>query len=161
MRLVQYNYPSFRTLAPSFGGFPRSPWTGLESEIDRLFETALSGFAGTSPARFAVDLYEDKVNTYVRAELPGLSRDEINVEMTDGYLTIAASHKAPPPAKAKGKGHASEGTAEESFSFSRAISIADDVQADKVSAAYENGVLTVTLPKREAAQAKKIAVSVK
>jgi len=159
MRLVRYNYPSYRTLAPSFGGFPRSPWTGLESEIDRVFETALSGFGSASPARFAVDLYEDKANTYVRAELPGLSREEINVEMTDGYLTIAASHKVPVPAK--GKGPAGEETAGESFSFSRAISVADDVQADKVSATYENGVLTVTLPKRETAQPKKIAVTVK
>lgn len=159
MRLVRYNYPTFRPLAPSFGGLPRSPWTGLESEIDRVFESALSGFAGTSPSRFAVDLYEDKANTYVRAELPGLNRDEISVEMTDGYLTIAAAHKAPVPAK--GNAHAGDGKAEESFSFSRAISVADDVQADKVSASYENGVLTVTLPKREAAQPKKIAVTVK
>ena len=156
MRLVRYSYPSFRTLAPSFGGFPRSPWTGLESEIDRLFATALGGFASASPVRFAVDLYEDKANTYVRAELPGLKREEINVEMTDGYLTIAAAHQAPVPAK--GHEQAGEGPTGESFSFSRAISVADDVQADKVSATYEHGVLTVTLPKRETAQPKKVAV---
>lgn len=155
MRLIQYNYPTYRTLAPSFGGLSRSPWTGLESEIDRLFETALTGLAGTTRTRFAVDLYEDKANTYVRAELPGLSREEINVEMTDGYLTIAAAHKAP------AKGKTQEGTPAESYSFSRAISMADDVQADKVSATYENGVLTVTLPKREIVQPKKIAVTVK
>jgi HSP20 family protein len=157
MRLVRYSYPAFRSLAPSFGGFPRSPWSGLESEIDRLFESTLSGFS--TPSRFAVDLYEDKANTYVRAELPGLSRDEINVEMTDGYLTITAAHQAPAKAgKATGK---PEAAPEESFSFSRAISIAEDVQTDKVTASYENGVLTVTLPKRESAQPKKIAVTVK
>jgi len=155
MRLVRYTYPSFRTLSPAFGAFSRSPWTGLESEMDRLFESALGGLVAPSPARFAVDLFEDKANTYVRAELPGLSREDINVEMTDGYLTITATKKTP---AAAGSGEAKE---EESFSFSRAISVNEDIHADKVSAAYENGILTVTLPKREAAQPKKIAVTVR
>lgn len=152
MRLVRYSYPSFRTLVPTFGGYQRSPWNGLETEIDRLFESALADFGGNSAtSRFPVDLFEDKDNTYVRAELPGLSRDDISVEMTDGTLTIAASRKTP----------AADGKPEESVSFSRAVSIADDVQTDKVSAAYEAGVLTVTLPKREEAKPKKITVAVK
>lgn len=151
MRLVRYTYPSFRSVAPSFGGLTRSPWSGLESEIDRLFETALSDFGPTSGQRFPVDLYEDKDNTYVRAELPGINRDDINVEMTDGYLTITAARKTPATADA----------AEESFSFSRAVSIAEEVDTAKVSAAYENGVLTVTLPKREESKPKKITVAVK
>jgi HSP20 family protein len=105
-----------------------------------------------SAGRFPVDLYEDKDHTYVRAELPGLNRDDINVEMVDGYLTIAATRKTP----ATG-----EGQDEENFSFSRSVAINEEVQADKVSAAYENGVLTVTLPKREEAKPKKITVAVK
>lgn len=148
MTLVRYSYP---LRSPGFGGFQRSPWFGLESEIDRLFETALSDFGGASATRFPVDLYEDENNTYVRAELPGVSRDDINVEMTDGYLTLTAARKS-------GGG---KGEQEESFSFSRAINIADDVQTDKVTAAYENGVLTVTLPKREETKPKKISVAVK
>jgi HSP20 family protein len=150
MRLVRYTYPTFRTTAPAYG-FQRSPWAGLETEIDRLFDTALSDFGGAASATFPVDLYEDKANTYVRAELPGVNRDDINVEMTDGTLTIAASRKTP----------ATEGKAEESFSFNRAVSIATEIEADKVSAAYENGVLTVTLPKREVVLPKKVTVAVK
>jgi HSP20 family protein len=150
MRLVRYTQPAFRSASP-FGGFQRSPWSGLEQEIDRLFETSLADFADDTPSRFPVDLYEDKDNTYVRAELPGLNRDDINVEMTDGTLTIAASRNTA----------GANGEAEESFSFSRSVSIADDVDTAKVSAAYENGVLTVTLPKREEAKPKKIAVAVK
>jgi HSP20 family protein len=149
MTLVRYSYP-FRSISPATGGFQRSPWFGLESEIDRIFENALSNFDSASGTRFPVDLYEDEANTYVRAELPGVKRDDINVEMTDGYLTITGAHKS-----AAGKGEP-----EESFSFSRAVSIADEVQADKVSAVYENGVLTVTLPKREEAKPKKISVAV-
>ena len=98
MRIVRYSYPSYRTPA-ALGRFPQSPWSGLETEIDRLFETALSSFTdSTAASHFPVDLYEDKDNTYVRAELPGVNRDEINVEMVEDYLTISAK---PPPAVAR------------------------------------------------------------
>lgn len=158
MRLVRYTYPSFRSVTPAFGAFPRSPWAGLESEIGRLLETAVGSVAAPVAGRFPVDLFEDAANTYVRAELPGLAREDINVEMTDGYLTISATRKTPvapegsTPAEAKPL---------ETFSFSRAVSIADDVQTDRVAAAYENGVLTVTLPKKQVVQPKKVTVAVK
>jgi HSP20 family protein len=149
MRLVRYTYPSYRP-SSLFGGLTRSPWSGLENEIDRLFETALQDFGGAAtPGNVPVDIYEDGDNTYVRAELPGVSRDDISVEMVDGYLTITASRKT------GGK------DAEESFSFNRSVSIPDEVAAEKVSASYENGVLTVTLPKREEAKPRKISVAVK
>lgn len=150
MRLVRYSYPTAtRTLGPVYGSY-QNPWAGLESEIDRMFESALGDFVGTSasPERFPVDLYEDKENTYVRAELPGVNRSDINVEMVEDYLTITAARKN------------KEGENEESFSFSRSVSIPNGVQADKVAAAYENGVLTVTLPKREEAKPRKISVAI-
>jgi HSP20 family protein len=146
MRLVRYTYPTFRNTSAL--GFPRSPWSGLETEIDRLFETALSDFTPAAP-RFPVDLFEDKDSIFVRAELPGLNREDFTVEMTDGVLTIAGQRKA-----------TGENTAE-AFSFSRSVNVEADVQTDKVSAAYENGVLTVTLPKREEAKPKKVTVAVK
>jgi HSP20 family protein len=151
MRITRYIQPASRGLAPVLS-LSRNAWTGLESEIDRLFETALTDFAGVSAARqFPVDLYEDKDQTYVRAELPGVSREDINVEMAEGYLTITAARKTP----------AADGQGEESYSFSRSVSVPEAVQADKVAATYENGVLTVTLPKREEAKPKKITVAVK
>ena len=152
MRLVHYTYPTSRNLAPVWGVVARSPWSGLETEIDRLFENAVGEInSGGATTRFPVDLFEDRDNTYVRAELPGVNRDDINVEVVDGYLTVTAARKTP----------AAENKTEEAFSFSRSIALNDAVQADKVSAAYENGVLTVTLPKREEAKPKKITVAVK
>lgn len=148
MTLVRYTYPAFHSLGTN--RFQRSPWSGLETEIDRLFESAFDGLA-TDSNRFPVDLYEDKDNAYVRAELPGIDRNDINVEMVEGNLTITATRKTP----------ATDGKAEESFSFSRSVSIAEEVDAEKVTAAYDNGVLTVTLPKREEAKPKKITVAVK
>lgn len=152
MRLIRYSYPNSRR--PLTAGFTRAPWSGLESEINRLFETALGDFTGgqvTSSTRFPVDLYEDKDNIFVRAELPGVTREDINVEIVDGYLTIAGSRKTP----------ANGDQSEQSFSFSRSLALPEEVQADSVAAAFENGILSVTLPKREEAKPKKISVAVK
>jgi HSP20 family protein len=164
MRIIRYAYPNYRSPALATRGFSRAPWSGLESEIGRLFETALSDLAGaaTTGGKFPVDIYEDKDNTFVRAELPGVNREDINVEVADGYLTITASRKAPARSVNAENGDATKPAQnEQSFSFSRSVSVSDEVEADKVSAAYENGVLTVTLPKREEAKPKKISVAVK
>ena len=145
MRIVRYNYPSYRRIVPA-----RSPWSGLEGEIDRLFESALGELERTSSSgRFPVDLYEDKDNTYVRAELPGIDRADIGVELVDGYLNIRATRKT------------RQGEREESFAFNRSVNVPDTaVQTEKISAAYENGVLTVTLPKREETKPRKVTVAV-
>jgi len=149
--IIQYTYPRVSSCLPSLGFSARSPWSGLEGELDRWFETALAGFGMPSFDRqFPVDMYEDKDNTYVRAELPGVNRDDISVEMADGVLTIGATRKS----------SAAGDKAETTFAFNRSIAIPDAAQADKVSAAYENGVLTVTLPKLEIAKPKKITVAV-
>jgi HSP20 family protein len=152
MRLVRYTYPNYRNFTPVLGGLTRSAWSGLEDQIGRLFESALPDLGnGAADPRFPVDLYEDRANAYVRAELPGIARDDINVELVDGALTITAARKTA----------AVEGQPEKSVSFSRSVTIPAEVQADKVGATYENGVLTVTLPKREEVQPKKITVAVK
>jgi HSP20 family protein len=148
--LIRYTNPR-GSLLTSFDLVDRSPWLGVESELDRLFDTALSGFvAPASDNHFPIDVYEDKDNTYVRAELPGVSREEIKVEMVDGYLTINASRK----------NLQADGKADEPFAFSRSVSLPDNVHADKVAAAYENGVLTVTLPKQEETKPKKVSINV-
>ena len=146
MRLVRYTYPNSRNLVP-FQGF-RSSWGSLDNEIDRLFETVLGDYSAPVADRFPVDLYEDKENYYVRAELPGVERSDVNVEMVDDYLTISATRK-----------NATDGE-EQSFSFSRSVSIPESVQNEQVAAHYQAGVLTVTLPKKEEAKPRKIAVSV-
>lgn len=141
MRIIRYNQPVNR-------GYARSPWAGLESEIDRLFTSAVGPGAGITSTQFPVDLYEDKDNAYVRAELPGIDRADIHVELVDGYLNVNATRKT------------KEGDDEQSFSLNRSVSVPDTVQSDKVAAAYENGVLTVTLPKREESKPRKITVAV-
>lgn len=131
MRIVQYNQPSYRSaFASRLGG-----------EVGRFF----APFAGG----FAVELYEDKDNTYVRAELPGVDRANLEVELADESLDIRVKRKA------------AEGEQEDAVVFGRSVSVpaASTIQADKVAATYENGVLTVTLPKRDEVKPRKIAIS--
>jgi len=145
MNLTRYNSTNQRLT-------PASPWSGLETEISRLFESALTDFA--TPAfnhRFPVDLYEDSENTYVRAELPGLERPDITVEMADGFLTISGERR-----QVDGSSQTTG-----SLSLNRSIAVPESVATEKVKAAYEDGVLTVTLPKREEAKRRKLTIDVK
>ncbi len=147
MRMVRYADQNNRSSGSGFTAV--SPWTGLESEIDRLFNSALTSFGSSRIGhQFPVGVYEDANNTYVRAELPGVNRDEINVEMVDGSLNISATRKE------------KVGDAEESYSFSRTINLPEGIHTDRVAATYENGILAITLPKREEAKPKKISVAV-
>lgn len=148
MRYIHYNYPTRRSLPVA--AFGRGAWNGLESEIDRLFNAALAGVeAGASAGRFPVDVYQDTNNVYVRAELPGFKREAISVEVVDGYLTLEAKRQ-----------HESEEGQREA-KFNRSISLPDDVKTDGITAAYVDGVLTVTLPKKEEAKPRKISVAIK
>lgn len=134
-RLIQYTYP--RSVYFNRGG--------LETEISRLFDSALADFVPAARStRFPVDLYADKDNTYVRAELPGVAREDINLEIVDGNLTITAARK----------------DNDQSVELTRTVALPETVAADKVTAAYANGVLTVTLPKQEQAKPRKIDISV-
>lgn len=147
MRIVRYAYPTQRFSPASV--FARSPWAGLETEIDRLFNSALSDFAGAPTRdRFPVDLYEDVNNAYVRAELPGFERKSINVEVVDGYLTIDATREE------------KQGEKTSSAKFTRSVALPDEVKSDGVTATYTDGVLTVTLPKKEEAKPRKVTVQV-
>jgi HSP20 family protein len=129
--------------------------TDLRDEIDRLFESPLSRateFLGWAPA---FDVYEEKDNYVVKAELPGLKKEDINVSLHDGDLVISGERKH----DAK-----SEGTevyrAERFFGkFQRTVSLPPAVAANNVKAEYKDGILTVTLPKSEEAKPRQIQVN--
>jgi len=97
------------------------------------------------PAAVPADLYEDDANVYARFELPGYKKDEIKLELDDSVLTVGVERKA-------------EKDGDEEVRLSRSVSLPDNVAADKTAAKYEDGVLTVTIPKAAEKTAKLIAI---
>ena len=143
---------------PELAGFGRL--TNLRDEIDRLFEVPLAELARTSQILSgwtpALDVYEDKDNLFVRAELPGMKKEDISLTLHDGSLSVSGERKS----EEKFKG--AEVYRSERFvgRFQRTVTLPTPVQADKVKAHYKDGILTVTLPKAEEAKPKQIDVNV-
>jgi HSP20 family protein len=132
----------------------------LRDEIDRLFEAPLAGLArgtnvlsGWTPA---LDVYEDKDNLYVKVELPGMKREDIEVALHDGTLSISGERKS------EGKFEDGDVHRAERFfgRFQRTVGLNAPVASEKVKAQYKDGILTITLPKTEEAKPKVIDVNV-
>jgi HSP20 family protein len=136
--------------------------------MDRLFDVAFPalsslqhdglGFFGDWEGEFPVDLYQDKDAVTVRAELPGFRKEDISLEVANGILTVTGHQKTETKSDKKDKEAA---TATQERRVSRSISLPEHLNLEKVQARYENGVLTVTLPKREEVKPKQIAIEVK
>ena len=142
----------------SWPGFGRL--TDLREEIDRLFDAPLAEFvrssqwfSGWTPP---LDMNEDKDNVYVRVELPGMKKEEIELSLHEGSLSISGERKT------EEKHQEGEVYRAERFfgRFQRTVGLPTPVQTDKVKAQYKDGILTVTLPKAEEAKPKHIDVSI-
>ena len=152
--LTRWNRPEV-TVWPGFGRL-----TDLRDEIDRLFEAPLSELARTSQILSgwtpALDLFEDKDNYYLRAELPGMKREDIDLSLHDDCLSLSGERKHEQKHK-----DAEVYRAERFFGrFQRTVSLPGPVAVDKVKAQYQEGLLMVTLPKTEEAKPKHIDVNV-
>jgi HSP20 family protein len=138
---------------PGFGRL-----TDLRDEIDRLFESPMAELARTSQLLSgwtpALDLYEDKDSFVVKAELPGMKREDIEVSLHEGSLSISGERKG----EEKHAGADVYRTERFFGRFQRTVALPTPVAADKVKAAYKDGVLTITLPKTEEAKPKQIEV---
>lgn len=139
---------------------PFNQLTRLRDEINRLFEPTFgdwgrsSLYEGWTPA---IDLFEDKDQISVKAELPGLKKEDIDVSVEGDNLCICGERKHEEEHGKKGENYRSE----RYFGrFYRNITLPHAVDAQKVSASYKDGILTVTIPKSEQAKRKQIAVQV-
>ena len=152
--LTRWQRPELTTW-PGFGRL-----TDLRDEIDRLFESPLADLARTSQILSgwtpALDLYEDKDNFVVKAELPGMKREDIEVSLHEGSLSISGERKS------EEKHTDAEVYRTERFfgRFQRTVALPTPVAADKVKASYKDGLLMITLPKTEEAKPKHIEVNV-
>jgi HSP20 family protein len=135
---------------PALAGFGYGRLANLQEELDRLFETSVRAWAP------ALDVHEDKDKFTVNLELPGLKREDIAVQIEDGSLVISGERKVET---------VSDDTEvhrrERSYGkFSRTLTLPTAVAAEQVKASYKDGILSVTLPKAEAAKPKQIDVAV-
>lgn len=155
MKLIRYTDPESSLWGPTGERFSQ-----LREELNRLLDGSLAGFIGNaglfggwSPA---VDVAQDKDNVYVAIELPGMKREEIDLSLHEGVLTITGERKQE---KKEGEG---ETFREERYygRFHRSVTLPTEVDGDKVKASYRDGVLEVELPKAEAAKPKQIDVKV-
>jgi HSP20 family protein len=145
------------------GGLPTWEWKSPFEEIDRMrremdrLSDALAGplfrepLAGVFPL---MNVTEDPDNYYVRAELPGIKADELNISFTGNSLAVAGERTIPAENE-NARYHRRE---REAGKFSRVVSLPSTVDSSKVEARCVDGVLTVVLPKAEAVKPKQIAV---
>ena len=152
MSLIRYQNPQLSNWTP----FDRL--ATLRDEMDRLFDFSFpsrdSGLlSGWSPA---LDVYDDKDAYQVSVELPGMKKDEIDISMHDGVLTVSGERK-----------HERENKEGQTFrseryfgKFQRSITLPSGVDMNKVTASYKDGVLLIHLPKAEEAKPRQIEVKV-
>ena len=132
------------------------PFTELERmrrEMDRLFDsyTGRAPGAGVFPP---VNVSQDADNYYVRAELPGVTADKLEVTTTHNAVAIAGARQQTREEERQSF-HRRERPA---GTFRRTVALPGDFQADKIEARHVNGILTITLPKAEASKPRQIAV---
>lgn len=152
MSLIRYQFPE------------TSPWPSsdrlstLRDEVNRLFDFSWpsrdSGlFSGWSPA---LDVHDNKDSLVVQVELPGMKKEEIDIALHEGVLTVSGERKAESERK-EGEVFRSE---RYFGKFQRSVTLPIAVDAGKVKASYKDGILSIDLPKAEEAKPKQIAISV-
>jgi len=154
MKLVRFNRPE------AWGLTPFEHLNTLREEIDRLFESPLGTadrmgdlFSGWAPP---LDLSEDKNNLVATVEIPGMRKENIDVSVHDGVLSVSGE-RGLKEGKEGDELHRRERLCGR---FQRSISLPKPVKLDAIKAAYQDGILTVTMPKTEEAKPRQIEVSV-
>jgi HSP20 family protein len=144
-------------LTPRYSDFGNDPFASIGRALQRSLEGFPGGFATEAAALpVALDVKEDEKTVTVTAELPGLTEKDIEVSFDDGLLTLRGEKKVEREEK-KDTWHITERS---TGSFARRLGLSAAVDADKIEAKFDKGVLTVTLPKlpEEKNSARKIEV---
>jgi HSP20 family protein len=139
---------------------PLRELNSLQSEMNRLFNTVFdtpSNAPGGNVLRRwmpAMDLVESGDHFVLRADLPGMSEDDVNIEFEDGTLTVSGERKAEHEETNEGFHRV-----ERSFgSFSRSLTLPQGIDPEAVTAGFDRGVLEIRIPKPEQRKPRKIAI---
>lgn len=129
----------------------------LQGDMNRLFDSFFEGRAPKAPSRRwipAMDLVETEDHLVLRGDLPGMTEDDVDIEIKDGVLTVSGERKT--DHEEKGEGYH---RVERSFgSFSRSLSLPQGVDPGKVEAKFDNGVLEVRIPKPAEAKPTRVEI---
>ena len=132
----------------------------LREAMDRHFDDAFTRPFHTNGGSWgapAIDLYQTDDEVVVKAAIPGVKADEVQINVTSDVLTIKGEVKQKNEVKEKAY-HLRE---QRWGAFERSVALPTDVKADQAKADFEDGVLTITLPKDEKARTKMISIKAK
>jgi HSP20 family protein len=137
--------------------------TSIQNEMNRLFntffDTPTPGNGGANALRRwipAMDLVETDEHFVLKADLPGLTEADVNLEVEDNVLTVSGERKAEHEDKREGYMRV-----ERSFgSFRRSLTLPEGIDPEAVQASFDNGVLEVRIPKPEERKPRKVAIQV-
>jgi HSP20 family protein len=141
---------------------PARELNSLQSEMNRLFNTFFDTPTGSSANGGArrwlppMDLVETDEHFVLRADLPGLSEGDVNVELEDNVLTVSGERKAEHESRKEGYYRIERA----SGGFQRSLTLPEGVNADAIEASFDKGVLEVRIPKPEERKPRKVAISV-
>jgi HSP20 family protein len=130
--------------------------TSLRDEMNRLFTRTLGeGSSAGSAWTPAVDIFDAAGAIVLKAELPGLSPDDIDIEVDDNVLTLKGERRFEEKVE-EGRYY----RVERAYgSFQRSVTLPQGVKADEITASFDSGVLTVRVPKADEVKPRKIAVA--
>jgi HSP20 family protein len=131
----------------------REPW-GLLNRLNRDLDGLLSNPSTEVAYIPAVDVYEEKDRFVVKADLPGVQPDQIDVTAEKGILTLRGERKSDKREQAEGYERLERVTG----SFTRRFALPENVQADAIKAKFNHGVLEVTIPKQPVVAAKRVQI---
>lgn len=144
MNIIRYRTPELS------GWTPLDRLSPLRELLDSAYRLA-GGPGGTGAWSPTLDIYQDVEQVTVKVELAGMKKEDFEIALEDGALTISGKREA----------GGREGFRNERFSgsFSRTVALPAPVKSDDVRAAYEDGILTVVLHKADEAKPRKITIS--
>ena len=130
----------------------------LQTEMNRLFNTVFDGPtpSGATMRRWmpAMDLVESGEDFVLRADLPGMGEDDVNIELEDSTLTISGERKSEHEAKNEGFYRVERATG----AFSRSLTLPKGVDPESVTARFDRGVLEVRIPKPAERKPRRISI---
>ncbi len=134
-----------------FGGL-----TNVRRTMNTLLDSAMLPSSGTLTSSYvpAIDLYEKDGNYVVECVAPGMKKEDIDIEVSDNRLTISGKHQEE-KTEQNTRYHYRE---MRRGSFSRTVSLPHELDPEKVTANYENGILRIVLPAGKQTQSKKVQV---